>query len=112
MGNRATSAHGDDKDRRERGPNSLPLHRFYPLFRLHFFPQRNKHHSSADFINLKKEHRESAAYTWKRILELEKNCEFEEIKAAETLASKFQSVIGKTTREKDQKKKIKKEKCR
>ena len=37
-----------------------------------------------------------------------KNCEFEEITAAELLASKFLSVIGKTTGDNDLKKKIKK----
>ena len=93
---------------REREPNSLPLYRLYALFRLHFIPERNKHHSRADFFNLKREPGESAAETWKRILEIEKNCEFEEITAAELLASKFRSVIGKTTGDNDLKKKIKK----
>ena len=93
---------------REREPTSLPLYRLYALFRLHFIPERNKHHSRADFFNLKREPGESAAETWKRILEIEKNCEFEEITAAELLASKFLSVIGKTTGDNDLKKKIKK----
>ena len=34
---------------REREPTSLPLYRLYALFRLHFIPERNKHHSRADF---------------------------------------------------------------
>ena len=72
---------------REKEPNSLPLYRLYTLFRLHFIPEKNKHHSRADFFNLKREPGESAAETWKRILEIEKNCEFEEITAAELLAS-------------------------
>ena len=93
---------------REKEPNSLPLYRLYKLFRLHFIPERNKHHSRADFFNLKREPGESAAETWKRILEIEKNCEFEEITAAELLASKFLSVIGKTTGDDDLKKEIKK----
>ena len=80
----------------------------YALFRLHFVPERNKHHSRADFFNLKREPGEPAAETWKRILEIEKNCEFEEITAAELLASKFLSVIGKTTGDNNLKKKIKK----
>ena len=50
---------------REREPNSLPLHRLHALFRLHFFPERNKHHSRADFFNLKTEPGESAADTRK-----------------------------------------------
>ena len=92
---------------RESEPNSLPLDRFYALFRLHFIPERNKHHSRADFFNLKREPGESAAEPWKRILEIEKNCEFEEI-AAELLASNILSVIGKTTGNNEVKKKIKK----
>ena len=48
---------------REKAPNSLPLYRLYTLFRLHFIPEKNKHHSRADFFNLKREPGESAAET-------------------------------------------------
>ena len=108
LGNWTVSINRNDKTVREREPTSLPLYRLYALFRLHFVPERNKHHSRADFFNLKREPGEPAAETWKRILEIEKNCEFEEITAAEILASKFLSVIGKTTGDNDLKKKIKK----
>ena len=40
---------------------------------------------------------ESAADVWKRILDVERNCEFETITAAELFESKFLSVIGKST---------------
>ena len=92
---------------REREPTSLPLWKLYALFRLHFTPERNKHHSRADFFELKKDPGESAADVWKRILEIEKNCEFEEITPAELLASKFLSVIGGGQNDKELKKKIK-----
>ena len=82
---------------REREPSSLPLHKLYTLFRLHFTPERNVHHSRAEFFDLKREDGETAADVWKRILEVEKNCEFETITAAELLASKFLSLIGKST---------------
>ena len=91
---------------REREPSSLPLYKFYTLFRLHFTPERNVQHSLAYFFDLKREDGESAANVWKRILEVEKNCEFEAITAAELLASKFLSVIGKSTGDYDLKKKI------
>ena len=91
---------------REREPSSLPLHKLYSLFRLHFTPERNVHHSRADFFELKREEGESAADVWKRILTIERNCEFETITAAELLASKFLSVIGKPTGDYDLKKKI------
>ena len=38
---------------REREINSLPLYQLYTLFRLHFIPERNKHHSRADFFQSK-----------------------------------------------------------
>ena len=93
---------------REREPSTLPLHRLYSLFRLHFTPERNVQHSRADFFDLKRESNETAADVWKRILEVEKNCEFETITAAELLASKFLSLIGKSTGDYELKKKIRK----
>ena len=97
LGSWAISTHGDDEDGKRKEPNSLPLHRLHALFRLHFIPERNQHHSRTDFFNLKREPGGSAADTWKRILEIEKNCEFGELTAAELLASLFLPVIGKTT---------------
>ena len=55
----------------------------------------NVHHSRVDFFDLKREDGETAADVWKRILEVDKNCEFEKITAAQ-LASKFLSLIGKS----------------
>ena len=93
---------------REKEPRSLPLHKLYSLFRFQFTPERNVHHSRADFFELKREEGKSAADVWKRILAIERNSEFETITAAELLASKFLSVIGKSTGDYDLKKKIRK----
>ena len=71
---------------REREPSSLPLHKLYTLFRLHYTPERNVPHSRSDFFELKRENGESAADVWKRMLEVEKNFESENITAAELLA--------------------------
>ena len=46
---------------REREPSSLPLHKLHTPFRLHFTPERNVHHSRADFFDLKREDGETAA---------------------------------------------------
>ena len=96
---------------KEREPSSLPLHKLDSLFRLHFTPERNFQHSRADFLKLKREEGESAADVWKRILAIERNCEIETITAAELLASKFLSVIGKSTSDYDVKKKSEKVIC-
>ena len=45
---------------------------------------------------------------WTRILQMEKNCEFENVTPAELLASKFLSVIGQSTGDYEMKKKIRK----
>ena len=96
---------------REREPSSLPLHKLYTLFRLHYTPERNVQHSRSDFFDLKRNNGESAADVWKRILEIEKNCEFENIIAAEFLASKFLSLIGKSTGDHGLKKKYARVAC-
>ena len=93
---------------RERKPSSQSLHKLYKLFRLHFTPERNVQHSRADFFELKRGNGETAADVRKRILEVEKNCEFEAITAAELLASKYQSLRGKSTDDYELKKKIRK----
>ena len=98
----------ETKTVREREPSSLPLHKLYTIFRLHFTPERNVQHSRADFFDPKRGNGESAADVWKRILEVEKNCEFEAITAAELLASKFLSLIGKSTGDYELKKNIRK----
>ena len=97
---------------RERKPSSRPLYNLYTLFRLHFTPERNVQHSRADFFDLKRGNGEAAADVWKRILEVEKNCEFGAIIAAELLASKFLSLIGKSTGDYELKKKSEKVTCR
>ena len=93
---------------KEREPSILPLHKLYTLFRLHFTPERNVQHSRADFFDLKRETNEMALNVWKKILDVEKNCEFEIITAAALIASKFLSLIGKSTGDYDLKKKIRK----
>ena len=80
----------------------------YSLFRLNSTPERNVHHSRVDFFELKRDEGESAADVWKRILAIERNCEFETITAAELVASNFFSVIGNSTGDYDLKKKIRK----
>ena len=64
---------------REREPSSLPLYKLYTLFRLHFTPERNVHHSRADFFDSKRKDGETAADVWKRILEVEKTASLKQL---------------------------------
>ena len=93
---------------RDNDPNRMDINQLYSLFRLHFIPERNKFHSRADFFGITREKHESAEDVWTRFLQVEKNCEFENVTPAELIASKFLSVIGRSTGDYELKKKIRK----
>ena len=93
---------------RERQPSALPLLKLYTLFRLHFTPERNVQHSSADFFDLKRETNGTAADVWKRTFDNEKSCKIETKTAPELIASNFLSLIRKSKGEYKLKKKIRK----
>ena len=93
---------------RDNDPNRMDINQLYSLFRLHFIPEQNKFHSRADFFGITREKHETAEDVWTRILQREKNCEFENVTPAELLASKFLSVIGRSTGDYELKKKIRK----
>ena len=52
---------------REGEPSALWLLKLYTLFRLHFIPERNVHHSRANFYDLKRETNETAAEVWRNL---------------------------------------------
>ena len=89
----------------ENDPNKMNINQLYPLFRFHFILERNKFHSRADF-GITRESNETAEYVWTRILQTEKNCEFDEVTPAELIASKFLSLIGRSTGDYELKEKI------
>ena len=93
---------------RDNDPNKMNINQLYALFRLHFIPERNEFHSRADFFGITREPNESAEDVWTRILQTEKNCEFDKVNPAELIASKFLSVIGRSTGDYELKKKIRK----
>ena len=93
---------------RDNDPNKMNINQLYSLFRLHFIPERNKFHSRADFFGIVREPNETAEDVWTRILQTEKNCEFDNVTPAELIASKFLSLIGRSTGDYELKKKIRK----
>ena len=82
---------------RENNPNKMNINQLYCLFRLHFIPERNKFHSQADFFGIIREPHETAEDVWTRTLQTEKNCEFDNVTPAELIASKFLSLIVRST---------------
>ena len=92
---------------RDNNPNEMDINQLYSLFRIHIIPERNKFHSR-DFFGITREKHETAEDVWTRVLQVEKNCEFEIVTPAELIASKFLSVIGRSTGDYELKKKIRK----
>ena len=93
---------------RDNDPNKMNINQRYSLFRLHFIPERNKFHSRDDFFGITREPNETAEDVWTRILQTEKNCEFDRVTPAELIALKFLSLIGRSTGDYELKKKIRK----
>ena len=93
---------------RDNDPNKMNFNQLYALFRLHFIPERNKFHSRADFFGIPKAPNETADDVWTKILQTEKNCEFDKVTPAELTASKFLSLIGRSTGDYELKNKIRK----
>ena len=93
---------------RDNGPNKMNINQLYALFRLHFKPERKIFHSRADFFGITREPNETAEDVWTRILQTEKNCEVDQVTPVELIASMFLSLIGRSTRDYELKKKIRK----
>ena len=93
---------------RDNDPNKMNINQLYALFRLHFIPERNKFHSRADFFGITREPNETAEDVWTRILQTEKNCEFDKVPPVELIASNLLSLIGRSTGNYEIKKKIRK----
>ena len=89
-------------------PNKVNINQLYALFRLDFIPKRKKFHSRADFFGITREPNQTAEDVWTRILQTEKNFEFDKITPAELIALKFLSLIGRSTGDYELKKKIRK----
>ena len=94
---------------RDNDPNKMNINQLYSLFRLHIIPERNKFQSRADFFGIVSEPNETVEDVWTtRILQTEKKCEIDNVTPAELIASKFLSLIGRSTGDYELKKKIRK----
>ena len=82
---------------RNNDPNRTDINQLHSLFRLHVIPERTKFDSRADVFGVMREKHETAEDVWTRPLHVEKNCEFEIVTPAELIASKFLSVIVRST---------------
>ena len=93
-----------DRDDYKRSVNTdldtINTEKLIQLFKDYYMPKRNSYHSRGDFW-AKQEDNETPEDHWRKLVSLERNCEFKDIKQEDLLISKFiTSIIDKKLREK------------
>ena len=63
------------------------------LFKKTFLPIRNVFHSRAQFFNMRQEDNETMDEYWKRLVDIERKCDFGNITAGEIITYKFASTV-------------------
>ena len=82
-------------------PDTINTERLLQLFKDYYMPKRNTYHSRGDFFWAKQEENETPEEHWRKLVSLEKKCEFKDIKQEDLLISKFiTSITDKKLREK------------
>ena len=82
-------------------PDTITAERLLKLFMDHFLPKRNTYHSRGDFFWAKQEENETPLEHWRKLITLERNCEFKDIKQEDLIISKFiTSITDKKLRKK------------
>ena len=82
-------------------PDTINAERLIQLFKDYYMPKRNTYHSREDFFWAKQEDNETPEEHWRKLVSLEKNCEFKDIKQEDLLISKFiTSITDKKLRKK------------
>ena len=71
----------------------LTLAEIITLFKKIFIPARNTFHSRGQFFNAKQEYNETMDEYWKKLVEIERKCEFNTITPEEIITYKFATSI-------------------
>ena len=87
-------------------PDSIKVKDLIRLFTEFYMPKRNTYHNRGDFFWAKQTEEETPEDFWRRLIEIEKECNFNTISAEELLISKYMTAIT----DKKLRDKIKKEK--
>ena len=82
-------------------PGAIKTEKLVQLFKDYYMPKRNTYHNCEDFFWAKEEDNETPEDHWRKLVSLERNCEFKDIKQEDLLKSKFiTSVTDKKLQEK------------
>ena len=74
-------------------PDSIKIKDLIRLYTEHNLPKRNTYHNRGDFFWAKQSENETPEEFWRRLIELEKECNFGTISAEELLISKYMTAI-------------------
>ena len=74
-------------------PDKIAIKELIRLFNEYFLPKRNTYHNLGEFFWTKQTEAETPEDFWRRLIEIEKECNFESITAEELLISKFMTAI-------------------
>ena len=74
-------------------PDSIKVKDLIRLFTEFYMPKRNTYHNRGDFFWAKQTEDETPEEFWKRLIEIEKECNFNAISAEELLISKYMTAI-------------------
>ena len=72
----------------------ISLQELLRLFKKTFLPTRNVFHSRAQFFNIKQEDGETLDEYWKRLVDIERKCEFNTITPEDIITCKFAASIN------------------
>ena len=74
-------------------PDSIKIKDLIRLFTEYYLPKRNTYHNHEDFFWAKQTEEETPEEFWRRLIEIEKECNFNTISAEELLISKYMTAI-------------------
>ena len=74
-------------------PCKIAIKELIRLFNEYFLPKRNTYHNRGEFFWTKQTESETPEDFWRRLIEIEKECNFESITAEELLISNFMTAI-------------------
>ena len=74
-------------------PDSIKIKDLIRLFTEFYMPKRNTYHNRGDFFWAKQTEEETPEEFWRRLIEIEKECNFNTISAEELLISKYMTAI-------------------
>ena len=77
-------------------PDSIKIKDLIRFYTEHYLPKRNTYHNRGDFFWAEYLKNETLEEFWRRLIEIEKECNFNIISAEELLISKYMTAITDT----------------